>query len=111
MEGMYIQKFIELVIGKVEYENRLSVIKHNRKAKKLIEMYNELEKNKEVAKKVYKELIKNDNEEVKVIAASHCLKLEIYIKESEEILKECISSSKNPILQGEADIVLQLYSK
>ncbi len=111
----YIEKFIKLcknvAFEPKKNQTKLDVIKHNSAIKKLFKLCDEIGKDKEQAKKIYTELMDIKDETIQLIAASHCLKLDIYIDRAQKVLKDIIQNSQSPFQKFNAELLLETWQE
>lgn len=112
MESEYVKKYInlcsQLLYDKDEYENKIKVKLHNRAARKLTQLSKEITTNKEIAKEVFKELINNDNEVVRLWISDQCIKSNIYVTDAIKMLEK-LCKSNNKLIAFEAKMTLKEY--
>ncbi|MCI8361944.1 MAG: hypothetical protein HFJ41_02125 [Clostridia bacterium] len=114
MNDEYIKKFIKLcakLCKKKEDYNKTNIFKHNKSMKKLTELYKELSTDKYNAEIIYNILMTNDDENIRSIAASHSLSLNINIDKSQEVLRNIIESTNNPIEKFNAEMTLKAWKE
>lgn len=114
MNDNYINKFIKLcarLCKKKEDYTKTNVFKHNKSMKKLAELYNELSDDKYNAEIIYNTLMNNDDENIRAIAAYHSLSLNINIDKSQEVLKNIIKNTNNPIEKFNAEMTLKAWKE
>ena len=85
--------------------------KRNKYYPKIVKLYKYLEKNIDIAKEIYPQLLEHENITVKSIVCSHCLALEIYTKEAENILQEISKDEKNKVSAFEAEWTLKVWKE
>lgn len=83
------------------------VRQNNVAMKKLFALSNELKNNIPQAIMVYSKLMAHPAEEVKLTAASTCIRLKICQKQAEEVLKKIISNSEDPFTALDAKMCLK----
>ena len=85
------------------------VRKHNRSMKKLSHLYHEVEKEKD--KSIYLDLLKHENESVRITAAAHCLGFGVYIPIAKMVLNEIAKKSTNSVEAFNAQAILDVYNE
>lgn len=85
--------------------------RHNKEVDKLIKIYKYLEKDMELAKRVFYKLLNNKDIKIKLWIAAHCLGLQIYTKEAEKILEEIAKKSSLPLTRFTAKATLEVWHK
>ncbi|MDR1018807.1 MAG: hypothetical protein LBM02_08920 [Lachnospiraceae bacterium] len=87
-----------------------SNIKWNRIVKtKLVPLINDINSDLTVAEKVYSKLLDSINPLSRKNAASNCLKLNIYVEKSIEVLEYISNNEQNANIAFSADMVLKIY--
>lgn len=111
MKNNYEESIVDLCLQMRDYSSKSDVKKHNEATIKLLEIYDELSQDKDLAQLVYSHLMNSEIEKVRALAASHCLKMGIKIKEAEKVLITIASTSKNPIERFSAEMTLQVWKE
>ncbi len=83
----------------------------NRAAKKLIKIYQLIERNSILAIQMLDVLLKDDHINVRICASAHALGLKIRISEATAILKEVSERNDAGILGFNAKMALETYNK
>lgn len=76
-----------------------------------MEIYDELSQDKDSAQHIYSHLMNSEIERVRLLAASHCLKMKIKIKEAKKVLQTIASTSEDPIEGFSAEMPLQVWKE
>ncbi len=111
MENELIEEFIKLTETTVDYSSTLSVMKNNRNAKRLLKLHEKISSDMKMAEIIYGKLLEHHNYNVKRVAASHCLKLNIHIQKSEQVLESYIKNGEDKGGKVSAKIVLELWKE
>lgn len=101
-------KFIQLCKETEDYSKN-GVKKHNKAMKELLLVFNEFEKNRDLALDFYRELLDNDDERVRDHAAAHCLRMEIHLDKAQSILANISETSSNPLTKFSAGMTLNAW--
>lgn len=105
-EMEFISKFKELCKDCDRYTNRTNVKIHNKAIAKLDKMDESVRDNPQLTKKVYYELLHDEDEVVRRVAATHCLHEGIYIDEAIDILEYLSENAELPITRISAGMQL-----
>ncbi len=89
--------------------SRKEVKRHNSAMKKLGELYKIVVE--EPNKSFLLELLQNNNDRVRVIAAAHCLGLNEYVEEAQEALSDVAINSNNQFISFEAKSTLDVWKQ
>lgn len=108
--NQYIKQFITLCRKTGNYDNKIGVVRHNRAVKQLEKLHEEVKENKEMAEKIYNKLMNQEEESVRVTAASYCLAMNIKTEKAEEVLKEIIQKGKSPVERLEAKMTIKIWN-
>ena len=80
----------------------------NKEGKKIIKLFRQLEVNIDLAKEVLSSLFEHESLKVKICAAAHCLALEIFEKESVDILERIVELNER-VFSFEAEMTLKVW--
>ena len=81
----------------------------NKEGKKLIKIFKYLENNVEQAKEIFPKLFSSNNFVLRATIAAHCLALNIYIKEAEEIFEIDSENLTIGIYRLNAEMTLKVW--
>ncbi len=87
-EKEYIEKYKEICSHCDRYTNQINVKIHNRAVAKLDKMNESIKDNLQFAKKVYYELLHDEDEVVRRMGADDCLHAGVFVDEAIAVLKE-----------------------
>ena len=96
-------KIIESVSMTADYKT------NNREAKKLVKLFNVVKDNISLANEVYAVLLNEDSVTTRSISAAECLRIGIYIHESEKILEELSQRNDIGITRLSCEMALKLW--
>lgn len=85
------------------------VRKHNAAMDKLGKLFHLLKE--ETDREFLLELLQDENERTRCLVAAHCLGLEIYLSEAQEVLNQLKENSKDPQMVFEAESVLLVWKQ
>lgn len=88
----YIKYHSKLCNKREDYYSKKNVLIHNKAMRKLIALREEIAADMDTANEVYKLLLSCENIYVQQSAASDCLKLNIHVDQSLQILKDIIEN-------------------
>lgn len=114
MNDKYIKKFIKLcerLCKENEDYTKTNAVKHNKSMKKLAEMCKKLSYDKNNAEIIYNTLMKHDDENIRAIAAFHSLSLNINLEKAQEVLRNIIENTNNPIEKFNAEMLLKAWKQ
>jgi hypothetical protein len=107
----YIKLYIQLCglisDNTADYGDKRKVKIHNSAMKKLNAICDELRANIPYATELLSTLLKNENEQVKLISASHCLKLGICSATAKNVLIDIQRNSNNKVRAFDAEMILK----
>lgn len=108
-EKEYIEKYKEICSHCDRYANQINVKIHNRAVAKLDKMNESIKDNLQFAKKVYYELLNDEDEIVRRVAATYCLHDGIHIDEAIDILTYLSDNAKNVVTRVAASGTLFMW--
>lgn len=116
MKNRYIEEYINLCSKLVydcnECKNKTKIKSHNIAARKLIKLSKEINSDERLSKEVFKELLENKDEVVRLWSSIQCIDNNIYQEKAMELLNNLYKNSKNKIISFEARLKLKdLYKK
>jgi len=81
----------------------------NKAHRKIIKTFKFLEENLDVARSVLPLLFRNENTDTRTLAAAHCLALNVFVKEAEEVLETVASDAAGGIFAFNARMTLKAW--
>jgi len=96
-------KIIESVKGTADYKT------NNKEFKKLYRIYEELNRDLDMAKDVYGQLLEHSCISVRVLSAVQCLKSNIYIIEAENVLEKISQQDEDRHAKFESEMCLRVW--
>ena len=87
-----------------------STARHNRAMTSLYEL-REIIKNENIDTAFYLELLKHEDDRVRLTACGHCLHFGIYIRETKRTLKKLGKTAVTPLLRFSAEALLEKYKE
>lgn len=110
-ENLYIQLCMLKIDNAIDYADKHKVKAHNSAMKKLNSICEELKINTPYAIEFLSRLLKNENEQVRLTAASHCFNLDLCMQQAKNVLLDIQRNSKNKIHVFNAEMVLNYLKK
>lgn len=109
MSMNYIERYRALCAELRDCTDEAEVIKHNRAMKKLSALFREIGS---VEDKCFMlELLKDADPRTRLLAASHCLGLNVYVPQASAVLKRLSKDKRRPIAAFEAAATLKTWKK
>ena len=85
--------------------------KTNKAYKELTKIFNLFENNQKIADIILSILLRDDDVNTRIFAASHSLGLSKYIEQSKEVLKQIANEKKFGIISFNAEMTLRVWEK
>ena len=104
---LYIQLCSLILNNTADYGDKRKVKIHNSAMKKLNAVCDELKANIPYATELLSVLLENENEQVKLTSASHCLKLGICCDTAKNVLIDIQRHSNNKVRVFDAEMILK----
>ncbi|MGI6745671.1 MAG: DUF2019 domain-containing protein [Acutalibacteraceae bacterium] len=105
-EDLYIQLCMLKIDNAIDYADKHKVKAHNSAMKKLNSICEEFKMNTPYAIEILSHLLNNENEQVRLTAASHCFNLDLCRQQAKDVLLDIQKNSKNKINVFNAEMVL-----
>ena len=109
MTENYKKLYLEYCANLCDCVTNEDVKRHNNAMKRLSNLYHQIEKEKN--KDFLLDLLQNENERTKALAAAHCLGLGVYISEAKNVLSTLAKNKSNPVLAFEAQATLDVWKQ
>ena len=101
-------KYASQMCSKEDYAHKSRVWKNNRAVTKVLKMSSEIiGSDKEYACRALYELMKNDNEKVRLFAATICLQNGFFTDDAKQVLRKIATDSNDSIIAFHAEITLK----
>lgn len=104
---LYIQYCSSLLVDKDDYADKQKLKIHNSAAKKLNTICEELRVDIPYATELLSDLLENENEQVKLTVASHCLRLDICKDRAVNVVADIQKHTSNKFHAFDAEIILK----
>ena len=109
MTENYKKLYLEYCANLCDCVTKEDVKRHNNAMKRLSNLYHQIEKEKN--KDFLLDLLQNENERTKALAAAHCLGLGVYVSEAKNVLSTLAKNKSNPVLAFEAQATLDVWKQ
>lgn len=106
-KGLYIQLCAMKLDNPMDYTDKHKVRGHNSAMRELNSLCEDLKTNIPYAIELLSCLLTNENEQVRLIAASHCLKLNICQYQAKAVLLDIQRNSNNRFNSFDAEMILK----